>query len=95
MTGDPNLLGALKGSLDLLDGESPLVEADPAAVNELLDRINEKMAAGLPGNITDEELERAVNVYRAMAYKWEQEEQQPKTRNTRKKRVAEAVDIDL
>ncbi len=97
---DPNLTGALRGALDLLDGDSPLAEATPDAVDELLDRINAAMAAGLPGSITDSEFERVMNVYRAQAYKWAQEEQMPKERKPRGKAakpqsIAEAVDIDL
>ena len=35
---------------------SPLAEADPTSLDELFDRVNDKLDAGLPETITDEDL---------------------------------------
>lgn len=39
---------------------SPLLEADPNSLQELFDRVNLKLAAGLPEEITDDMLEPMV-----------------------------------
>lgn len=61
MTNDP---------LSLMPDESPLVEATPDSIDELLDRINNHLAAGLPEKVTNESLMKIVEAYRAQAVKW-------------------------
>jgi ribosome assembly protein YihI (activator of Der GTPase) len=92
---DPNLTAALRGALDLLDGDSPLSEADPKAVDELLDRINQNLVAGLPGRITDKDLTSFVNMVRAQAYRWTQEDQNKTPKVRERKTHSQAVDIEL
>jgi len=91
---DPNLTGALKGALELLETDSPLSEATPDSVDELLDRINQHMADGMPERVTDADLELAVNVFRAQAFRWAQEEQQIKT-TRRRKPQAQVIDVEI
>ena len=99
---DPNLTGALRASLKVIEnqaqegelsGDSPLLEATPDSIDVLLDRINEAMAAGLPGTITDETLLQLCDGFRAQALRWNQEEQQKPKRQ--RKSHAEAVEITL
>lgn len=76
-----NLSAALRASLEMTQSDqdhpdSPLRLADENSIDILLDRINSAMAEGLPEKITDEDLRRAIDAYRAQAYKWEQQEQQ-------------------
>lgn len=101
-----NLTGALNASLRLIETESasendgfsatdsPLREADPNAIDEMLDRINQCFAEGMPEKITDEKLHELVDLYRAEALRWQQEEQNKKPRaRATKKPIIEALDL--
>jgi len=93
-----NLTAALEGSLEIIiqNPDSPLAEATPDSVDELLDRINGHLAEGLPGKISDSDLLAVIRVYRAQALKWQQDEQTKKTKTPRSaKKIAEAINIDL
>lgn len=103
MTGDkpnPNLTAALTVSLSELDlaEDSPLREADESSIDILLDEFNQAFAEGLPEKITEEKLEKMVNMFRAQAYQWEQQEEQKRNapRRTRStKTLVEALELDL
>ncbi len=107
-----NLTGALRASLALIEGggdqnlgegfegqaaTSPLAEASPDSVDLFFDRINQHLFEGFPERITDSEIARLTDVFRAQALRWEQEESQPKERKSRGKAKthAEAIDVDL
>ena len=95
---DPNLTAALNASLKLVDENptSPLTEATPDSVDLYLDRINAHLIEGAPDRITDEELIRVVEFYRAKALTWTQEEQVKKTKSKAKPVPhVEAVDLGL
>lgn len=93
---DPNLTGALLGSLEILSENSPLAEdSGKNAVDEFLDRINEDLVAGATEKLTDERLRHLVNLYRSQALRWEQEQQTKTTTRGRKKSHAEAIQIEL
>lgn len=96
---NPNLTAAMRASLensmsDNQDSDSPLRLADENSIDILLDRINTAMAEGLPEKITDEELQKVINLYRAQAFKWEQDEQikATKTRGTGRRSHKEVVE---
>jgi hypothetical protein len=100
---DSNLTTALEGSLRLVsenpfsDHVSPLLEATPDSVDELLDRVNSCFVEGLPEKVTDSDLLRLVEIYRSQALRWTQEEEIKKTKTKRaaSRAPVEAVDIDL
>lgn len=97
---DPNLTGALKGSLESFSESSPLTETDGKnAVDEFLDRINEDLVAGAPDRITDQRLENFINLFRAEALRWTQEEARtgraPRgSSGSSRKSTAKAIDIE-
>lgn len=102
MPADPNLTAALSGTLEFFENQdSPLAEATPDSVDELLDRANTAFAEGVPEKLTDETLLKLVTLYRAQALKWQQDEEIKKTktraagRATKTLTPAEAIDIDL
>lgn len=93
---DPNLTAALKLSLAAVnDGpsreppdfatDSPLREVLPTSLAELTDRVNQKLVAGLPEEITDELLDRYVDLWRAEALRWRQEEEIKAAKTPRKR----------
>lgn len=98
-----NLTSALRASLSLVEDNptSPLSEATPDSVDELLDRINSAMAEGLPEKITDETLRKVIDLYRAQAYRFQQDEENkprraaPGTKTPKPKPLAEIIDLDL
>ncbi len=97
-----NLKGALAGSLRIISEnppDSPLTEVTTDSVDELLERINGAFAEGMPEKLTDATLVRAVDLFRAQALKWEQDEEirasKTRTRSTGpKKSISQAVDLD-
>lgn len=106
---NPNLTAALRASLTLIENQektptiantepepSPLLEATPDSVDELLDRINNHLIEGKV--LSDETLMEAVNLYRSQAYKYaqEQETKKPRTkRGTRTRTIAEAINLEF
>jgi hypothetical protein len=64
---------------------SPLTEVAADSIDLELDRINENLVQGTPEKITDEALERLVDLYRAQALRWEQEEATKKPHRGQKK----------
>ena len=62
---------------------SPLAEVEADSIEEELDRINQGFIAGVPEKITDEKLASLVDLYRAQALRWEQEESVKKPRSGR------------
>ncbi len=69
----------LRASLALVEGRTegasnPLREADPASMEELYDRINAKLAAGMPEAITDDDLLPVVNDLIAQRARWQREQ---------------------
>jgi len=105
-----NLTGALRGSLQIIESQdsgqptdpaetSPLREATPDSIDELLAKVNEAFGQGLPSAVTDDILYSLVLRYRAEALKWEQDEQikrdKPKTPRANKKSIAEALELDI
>lgn len=66
---------------------SPLAEVSADALDEELDRINEHLIAGVPEKVTDESLTKLIDIFRARALLWEQEEENKKAgiRKTTKK----------
>lgn len=96
---NPNLTAALSGSLRLIDEnlDSPLKEATADSIDALLDHINAGLAEGLPAKISDSDLLRVVEIYRAQALRWQQDEQSKVTRVSARARKTpgQAVDLDL
>lgn len=94
-----NLTAALQGTLKALDDpttQSPLTEATPDSIDLLLDRINAHLVAGAPEEISDAELLRLVEIYRAQALKWQQDEQIKQSKRPRKSDLKDPVDaMDL
>jgi len=93
-----NLTAALQGTLNMLNEQgSPLAEATPDSVNELLDRVNSAFAEGLPERLTDATLLRLIQIYRAEALRWQQDEQKKTTRvsKTSRRPLGEVLDLDL
>lgn len=104
-----NLTAALRASLENIDNpldpkepeqegfdgkDSPLETVTTDAVDTLLERINEHLAAGLPEKVTDDLLRRMVDSFRAQALYWEQEESKPKTPRGSKKPI-EKLDLNF
>jgi len=91
---DPNLTGALRASLESFTENSPLAEGnDENSIDEYLDRINEDLVAGAVEKITDDRLHKLVDLYRAQALRWTQEEQTKAPRQ--RKSGGNAISIDL
>lgn len=101
-TPNPNLTAALRASLESIDNpleeapegfdgsDSPLETVTTDSVDILLDRVNDHLTSGLPDRITDDLLRRMVDIYRAQALYWEQEEAKPKT--PRGKKVVKSIE---
>lgn len=107
-----NLSAALRASLTLIENQdkvatiantepepSPLLEATPDSVDELLDRINNHLIEGKV--LTDETLMEAVLLYRTQAYRYAQDQENKKPRAPRgsggqkTRTIAEAVDLEF
>lgn len=103
-----NLTGALRASLRIIENDkpsnevspniaesSPLQEVDPNALDEELTRLNENLIQGIPEKITDDSLAKIVDLYRAQALKWSQDEQTKKRApsGTRKKTPMESLEL--
>lgn len=101
MPGDPNLTAALQASLEFTGEDSPLLEADPNAIEELLDRVNQNLIQGAPQEISDSDLRKLVLIYRAQALKWAQDEEikasKPKrgTNGGTRKSIGEILNLDI
>lgn len=80
-----DLTAALEASLADLDGTNPLAEVDPKSLDILWERVTEKLALGLPGEITDASLLLMIQRYRAERLRWTQEEETG-TKHTRRKK---------
>lgn len=99
------LKDALTASLDELKNGSPINEADPYSIDEQFDRINNKLAAGMPETITEADLLPVVNRLRAQRHHFSQETEKraearrkggtKKTRTTPAKSIAEALTLDM
>lgn len=87
------LTQALRDSLAIEDGQSPLAEASPASLDELYDRINRKLVQGLVLDIHDGDILAIVTDLRSQRLRWVQEqarqEGKPKRRTPRS--VADAL----
>lgn len=97
---DENLTAALQGTLDILnespEAESPLAEATPDSIDLLFERINQNLAEGLPEKISDSDLLRVVQIYRAQALKWSQDEEIKRNKpRASKKPLGKLIDINL
>ena len=57
-----------------LDGPSPLIEVEADSLSILFDRINRKLVAGMPIEVTDPSLIRMAEVFRADREKFELDE---------------------
>lgn len=91
---DENLTAALRVSLQLEDeGTSPLAEVTADAVDELLARIEQNLIEGVPSKITDAELSKAVDMYRAQALYWAQQEQQKAAKPRAARGTAKQIDL--
>jgi hypothetical protein len=67
--------------------DSPLREVDPASIDELLDRVNEHLIAGVPSALRandDEILKKMVDAFRREAAQWAIAEQTKKPRSAKK-----------
>jgi hypothetical protein len=89
---------------DPVVADSPLNEVDPTSLDELFDRVNEKLIAGLPESITADDIRPLVVRLRAQREKFVSEEMRKadaKAANpggTRKRKatsIAEALDVDV
>lgn len=94
-----NLTAAMRASLSLMKHEddqipSPLNEATPDSVDILLDRINTHMIEGKI--LTDEDLRLGIDLYRAQALKYSQEQQtkKPRARPGTKATLKQVLDLD-
>jgi len=105
---DSNLTGALRASLRVVEGEgpssgldpsaqSPLREATPDSIDELLRQVNDAFGQGLPESVSDDTLRQLVDLYRAQALKWDQDEaiKRDKPKASRKKNEAITIDLDF
>lgn len=71
---------------DELIANSPLREVDPASIDELFERVNEALIAGVPSRLraNDDELLRSmVDAFRREAAQWAIAEKEKKPRATR------------
>jgi len=98
------LTSALRASLRVIDGEqltpdetpSPLTEATPDSIDELLNRLNDSLILGNPLN--DDELLKMADLYRSQALKYAQDEQNKPQRTRRGPSVntlAEMVELEF
>lgn len=81
-----------------LIGGSPLREADPSSIDELLTRINDGIIAGTISNVANDEalLRQLIEVYRKQAEIWAVEESKPKAKSPRQSNSHRlVVDIEL
>lgn len=85
---------------DTLMEDSPLREADPMALEELLDRVNDYLIAGTPARIRendDELLIKMVEGFREEAREWVQKEKDKPRRGTGRKSkeidMSQALDL--
>lgn len=88
------------GALEAIESgtDSPLREADPDAINLLLDKLNNALVEGLPKKITDDDLRNLVDLYRAKAIQWDAEEaeKRDKPKGQRKaKSAVEAIEVEF
>lgn len=87
------LTQAMRDSLAIEEGQSPLAEASPQSLDELYDRINRKLAQGLVLDIYDGDIQALTADLRAQRLRWVQEQQRgdarPKRRTPRS--VSEAL----
>lgn len=86
------------GALEAIETgqDSPLREADPDAINFLLDKLNNALVEGLPRKITDPELYQLVDLYRARAIQWDIEEAEKRDRpKGKKKSIIEAIEVEF
>jgi hypothetical protein len=94
-----NLTSSLRASLTLIENEnsipSPLLEADPNSVDLFLERINNHMVEGKI--LTDEDLKLGIDLYRAQALRFEQEQQtkKPRAKAGTKPTIKEVLDLEL
>jgi len=82
---------------DELIANSPLREIDPASIDELLDRVNDALIAGVPSRLrenNDELLDKLVDGFRREAAQWAIAEREKKPRGTRTARAKEPVDLN-
>lgn len=89
-----NLTAVLQGSLDMIN-ENPLTEATTDSIDALMEKINSACVEGLPGKITDEDLLRFIQIWRAKALQWAQEEQAKANKPSRKKTEPTTYELDL
>jgi hypothetical protein len=86
-----------------ITGPSPLLETDPLSLDELFDRVNSKLAAGLPEAIAEADLDKIVAKLRAQRERYVLEgERAPRkaTSSARRnakpaKSIAEALEVSL
>ena len=76
--------------------QSPLSEADPHSLDELFERINQKLISGMPESITDDDLKPVIIALRAQRVKHLQDQatkaaKPPKTRQAKPTSVASAI----
>lgn len=76
------LKDALQASLEAMDS-NPLAEADPFSLEEQFDRINAKLAAGMPEAIDEADLLAVVLRLRAARLHFNQEDQRKPPRSTK------------
>lgn len=104
-----NLTSALRATLTVVEKEenkrgltapdeeipSPLLEATPDSIDILLERINNHMIEGKI--LTDDDLRQGIDLYRAQALKFaqEQETKKPRTRRGEKSKLNSVLDLDL
>ena len=82
---------------------SPLREATPDSIEELLARVNEDLVAGAPQRITDNDprLKALIEIYRKQAIQWTIDEAnkprkgEPRTKKERETSTAMALDLDI
>lgn len=88
------LTQAMRDSLAIEEGQSPLAEASPQSLDELYDRINRKLAQGLVLDIYDGDIQAITADLRAQRLRWMQEQQRGDVRPRRKtpRSVNEALD---
>lgn len=107
---NPNLTGALRATLNLIKGDgnpsegftaegSPLLEAGEIenSIKILIDRINSKMVLGLPHEITDSDLDKYIDIVRAEALRFEQEDRdkKPRAKKSNTKVTLDLGELDL
>lgn len=71
-------------------GTSPLLEADPTSLDELWDRIDKKLVAGLPQEITDHDYLAVATRLRAQRDKYIQQQTEAALKPKRTRGIAAA-----